>query len=85
MKCAHWTDDSRTERTESGRVVVIEDAQRCTKNATHWLHAPDGRKVPGCWYCEQHATACVDEYREKLGEVWTARPIDHLGNLVEAG
>jgi len=83
MKCSHWADDSRTERTESGRIVVIEDSQRCTNAATVWLHAPDGRKVPGCWYCQQHANAIVTEYREKLNEVWTARKIDNLGGLIK--
>ena len=80
MQCSHWTDDSRTERAESGRIVVIEDSQRCKDAATVWLCGPDGHKVPGCWLCKAHADAIIAEYSAKLNEEWAACPIDGLGN-----
>ena len=35
------------------------------------LTPPDGRFVPGCFMCREHAEECVKEYAAKLGEHWT--------------
>ena len=58
------------------------NGQRCQAEATHWIRH-DGEKVPGCWSCEEHAHAVLDEYEEKLPDErgrWDAVPIDWLGN-----
>lgn len=84
MRCSHWTETTETERTESGRIVEVAAADRCTDAATVWLCSPDGERVPGSWLCHYHAEAAIREYAAKLGEAWMARPIDDLGNLVAA-
>lgn len=35
----------------------------------------DDKPVPGSAMCRPHAEECIEEYREKLGEEWTAREI----------
>lgn len=55
---------------------------RCSSAASLWLIQDDGRPNPGGWLCQLHATATIEEYRTKLGEVWRARPIDHVGCVV---
>ena len=42
----------------------------CANPATTYLIAPEGG-ARGSRYCDRHAAAARDEYREKLGEVWT--------------
>jgi hypothetical protein len=51
------------------------DGTRCREPATHYLFTPAGEKCPGGWTCEPHGRATVDEYREKLDQCWTLRPI----------
>lgn len=58
--------------------------ERCYRTATLRLYSPDGSAVPGCTYCDEHGRAPIDEYREKLGEVWTAAPIDEYGREIAA-
>lgn len=48
---------------------------RCKAKARCWLVAPDGSHAPGGYYCDEHATEIVTEYREKLGETWTTVPL----------
>ena len=48
---------------------------RCERRATVYLFAPDGTPNPGGWVCQEHADATVTEYRDKLGEHWTYRPL----------
>ena len=48
---------------------------RCDNLATVWIVAPDGKDVPGAWECEGCASPMIAEYREKLGEKWTMRPL----------
>ena len=55
---------------------------RCQNAATFWLHSPDGEKVPGSYVCTYHAQAVVSEYAAKLGQNWTAVPINKLGEEV---
>ena len=71
MRCSHYNG-------------VGIGADRCRADATHWLFDPDGEKNPGGWVCKAHGDAIVEEYAAKLGERWTLRPIDELGNLVTA-
>ena len=40
------------------------------------LLAPDGKAVPGGFYCREHATVITDEYKAKLGQVWTFEPFE---------
>ena len=48
---------------------------RCPNDATHYIVAHKGDKpVSGVW-CEAHARAIVEEYREKLGWEWVMVPI----------
>lgn len=49
---------------------VFEEG-RCAAEGT--LHRPDGRMVPGCFFCGTHARAIIAEYAEKLGETWYFR------------
>jgi hypothetical protein len=51
--------------------------KQCRKRAAGMLYAPDGIAVPGGYYCQRHASAIMKEYREKLGEFWTLKPLDH--------
>ena len=48
---------------------------RCPATATHWMVDPKGRDVPGYYICQAHGQRFVDEYREKLGEPWSLRPL----------
>lgn len=50
----------------------------CPNNGEVWLYGPDGARVPGGPICKSCADACVTEYAEKLGEVWTTRPVEIL-------
>lgn len=52
---------------------------RCRVPATRRFYAPDGKPVPGGYYCRAHAEEIAAEYREKLGEDWTTVEIDELG------
>jgi hypothetical protein len=49
---------------------------RCTAPATHFVHSPDGRRVPGGWICLPHGSMIVKEYREKLKQAWTLLPLE---------
>lgn len=57
------------------------DRKRCDETATVLMFAPDGEAVPGGYYCRLHATAAVNEYREKLGEVWTLQELESTQQL----
>jgi hypothetical protein len=52
--------------------------ERCTTPADVWLVAPDGHKVPGCWYCQKHANVIIAEYNMKLGELWSTVRLEVL-------
>jgi hypothetical protein len=43
------------------------------------LYAPDGRRVPGSDLCIPCAQAIVNEYAEKLHQIWTVRELVVLG------
>lgn len=58
-QCAHWP----------------RRGAHCTETSVGWLMHPDGTPNPGGFMCLQHGQACVDEYREKLGEAWTFAPL----------
>ena len=49
---------------------------RCTDEAVVWLIQPDGKRNPLGWLCQKHADAIVQEYAEKLGELWTLEPLN---------
>jgi len=53
------------------RCQHYEASARCRDDAVGTLNAPDGKAVPGGGYCRPHAEAVIEEYRAKLGEVWT--------------
>lgn len=55
---------------------------RCEDPALYWLIEPEGRRNPGGYVCRVHAQATIDEYEIKLGETWTAEPVDELGHQV---
>lgn len=55
-------------------VLAFCGTHGCRGHVTVTLHAPDGDRVPG-GYCGPCALRCALEYAEKLGEVWTIRPI----------
>ena len=46
---------------------------RCTRPGEVRLICPDGKPCPCGPFCLTCAQACVDEYREKLGEGWSYR------------
>ena len=69
MRCSHYD-----------REYTNAAGERCKATATVRLLDPDGERVSGCIYCQAHAQAIIDEYREKLGEVWTTLPIGELAN-----
>ena len=56
---------------------------RCEKEATKWMFDDDGQQNPGGFVCADHAAAIILEYREKIGQEWTAKPIDELGVILE--
>lgn len=64
MRCDHWD----------------RAGNRCTATATVHLCSPSGAPIPGGGDCDKHAQACIQEYAEKLGEVWTCYPIDEHGS-----
>ena len=46
-----------------------ESSTKCRESARVWIQK-DGKDVPGCWYCNEHAKIILDEYsqyRELLG------------------
>ena len=47
----------------------------CPNEATVRIFPPDGVKCCG-WMCDSHAQEVLDEYRDKLGEVWISKPIE---------
>ena len=49
--------------------------ERCESIAVVWLVSHGGHRVPGCWYCDRHATITIQEYSAKLGEHWSTVPI----------
>ena len=53
---------------------------RCTADATHRLLDGDGWRVPGGIYCQEHAQEIVDEYREKMGWLWSMQPIEEASD-----
>ena len=59
QKCSYYGNES--ERT------------RCHKPADGLLYAPDGKRVPGGYFCQEHGKIITDEYREKIGEIWILR------------
>ena len=63
-------------------------SSRCQNDATLWLIAPDGERVPGCYVCESHAQKILAEYEFHSVEFpelagWTAQPIDEYGRIIE--
>jgi len=42
---------------------------RCDNVATHQLITPEGN--PNAFVCKACGQIIIDEYREKLGEIWT--------------
>lgn len=56
---------------------TCQDGQgrRCTRPAKVRLCAPNGTLVPGKGMCLEHAREVVEEYKEKLEEAWTVKPI----------
>ncbi len=52
--------------------------KRCEKPAEGKMVSPDGQDVPGCYYCKQHADIIMAEYKEKLRQEWTLRPLTEL-------
>jgi hypothetical protein len=44
-------------------------------DATVYLIAPDGERIPGGGSCAFHAERVITEYREKLGEEWTTENV----------
>jgi hypothetical protein len=65
MRCSHWP----------------RNGARCEAEATHWIYAPDGAPVPGCYVCEEHGTIAANEYREKLQEEWRLVPLEEHARL----
>ena len=49
-------------------------SHECDRKAEGWLLDPDGEPIPGGNSCKQCAQMCIDEYKAKLGEVWTFDP-----------
>ena len=47
---------------------------RCQRPAVGHLTAPDGFDAGRV--CQKHADEITTEYREKLGEQWTIRPLE---------
>lgn len=63
-------------RNEGAQMKCTDGQGRaCAKEATLRIYNPEGKAVPGCWMCEQHAQAVVSEYKAKLGQEWTAKPV----------
>ena len=59
---------------------------KCEAQREVALIAPDGKAVPGCSYCRKHGQQIIDEYLEKLGEVWRLAPtLNRDGSLAEGG
>lgn len=54
-----------------------EGGERCAREASVQLVAPDGEYVPGCRYCWECAERTIEEYRAKLGEEWGASVLCH--------
>ena len=54
-----------------------EGFHRCSEFATVVLQS-EGKNVPGA-LCQLHAQIILDEYKEKLHEIWTAIPIEQEG------
>lgn len=60
--------------------MTSDHALRCTDGqgyltdhgAEGWIVAPDGKRIGH--QCREHAQAAIDEYRAKLGEVWSFMP-----------
>lgn len=56
----------------------VKYGDRCKASAEVRILSPDGKDVPGCWYCRPHAQEIIDEYTEKLHETWTMRELTAL-------
>lgn len=52
---------------------------RCDRQAETHLITPEGKALPGGDFCLQCATACIEEYAEKLHESWTHDPARNVG------
>jgi len=57
------------------RCSHVGPSGRCQARATVYLHAPDGLPVPGGYECAPCAEAVIAEYRDKLGEEWSGKPL----------
>jgi len=51
------------------------ERSRCDNAAEVYLVAPDGKDIPGGYCCFQCAVRIINEYLDKLGEVWLLRAI----------
>ena len=58
-------------------LCVDGKGERCFRTATVRLYNPKGKPVPGPAMCAGCAQEVIDEYRAKVGEVWTFKPIPH--------
>lgn len=78
MQCSHY------DKPQPGQSW---SAAHCPEEATVWLITPAGTRCPGGHLCQRHADEPIAEYAAKLGQQWTAEPIDWLGNPItpEAG
>lgn len=47
----------------------------CPHEAFELLFGPDGTDSPGAWVCRAHGEFILAEYRKKIGEEWTCRPM----------
>ena len=63
------------------RCSVYSSDKRCLREATIWLHSPDGKRNPGGFVCQEHADEIIGEYQEKLGETWRTEPIPKTEEL----
>ncbi len=57
--------------------VKPETFERCPRPAVVHL-VSEGKDVPGCYYCQEHADEILEEYARHVGIVghWTSRPLE---------
>jgi hypothetical protein len=77
MRCVNYLCPSVRDRDV--RFVV---PSRCERDAVGLLYHWDGKPVPSAFLCRECADEIIAEYREKLGEEWTLRPVDEFGKEV---